>query len=139
MRLSTLAGEVALSLGLACSATHAAVMQGNAPPKSTADLLTLCAAQGNDPSYAAAVNYCQGFMEGAVEIALSYSAAGPRSHRPFCLPSPPPTLDQAANDFVAWANSDAARLGKPAVVGLISYLIDRFPCPHEVVGQRGKR
>ena len=81
-------------------------------------------------------NFCQGFAEGAVEIALSYSAAGPQSHRPFCLPAPPPTLDQAASDFATWANSDPARLQKPAAVGLITYLISRYPCPHEATTPR---
>ena len=40
-------------------------------------------------------------------------------------------LDQAAGDFASWANSDPSRLQKPAIVGLITYLIDRYPCPHE--------
>lgn len=109
---------------------------GQFPPKSTADLVALCTAQQNDPLEAAAVNFCQGFAEGAVEIALSYSAVSPPSRRPFCLPTPPPSLDQAASDFASWAGSDPARLQQPAVVGLINYLIERYPCPHEAVTQR---
>ena len=138
MKLGVLAACAALSADLACSAAHAAVTQSNFPPRTTADLVALCSAQKTDPLYAAAVNYCQGFADGAVEVALSYSAVGPQSHRPFCLPSPPPTLDQATSDFASWANSDPARLDRPALVGLIGFLIDRYPCPHEVTAQRGK-
>ena len=138
MRLGVLAAcAAALSSGPVCSASHAAVTQSSFPPKTTADLVALCSAQKSDPLYAAAVNYCQGFFEGAVEVALSYSAVGPQSHRPFCLPSPPPTLDQATSDFASWANGDAARLDRPALIGLIGYLIERYPCPREATAQRG--
>jgi hypothetical protein len=120
-----------MACGLTLSTADAGVTQDNFPPKTTADLVALCTAQQQDPLAPAAVNFCQGFAEGAVEIVLSYSAAGPRAHRPFCLPAPSPSLDQAAKDFASWAGSDPSRLQKPAAVGLISYLIDRYPCPHE--------
>ena len=136
MRGRVLTAGAAMVAGLALSPAHAMVTRDNFPPKSTADLVALCTAQQNDPLEAAAVNFCQGFAEGAVEIALSYSAVSPPSRRPFCLPTPPPSLDQAASDFASWAGSDPARLQQPAVVGLINYLIERYPCPHEAVTQR---
>lgn len=139
MRLAVIAGGLSLSAVLAFSAASAAVTQDNFPAKSTGDLVALCTAAKDDPLATAALNYCQGFAEGAVEIALSYSAAGPQSRRPFCLPSPPPTLDQAAADFASWANSDPQRLQQQAIAGLVSYLIDRFPCPHPVAATRGKK
>ncbi len=132
MRRRVLIVGAAMAYGLALSTANAVVSQDNFPPKTTADLVALCTAQQQDPMAAAALNFCQGFAEGAVEIALSYSAAGAQSHRPFCLPTPAPTLDQAASDFASWAGSDPSRLQKPAVVGLMTYLIDRYPCPHEV-------
>jgi hypothetical protein len=135
MRYGVLAAGALLLAALAFSSVQAAVTRDNFPPKSTADLVSLCTAQQSDPLVTAAVNYCQGFVEGAVEIALSYSAVGPQSHRPFCLPTPPPTLDQAAGDFASWASSDPTRLSQPAVVGLVKYLIDRYPCPHDASAQ----
>jgi hypothetical protein len=137
MKLAVLAAGAALFSGLACSAAPAAITQENFPPKITADLVALCTAQKNDPLFAAAINYCQGFVEGVVETALSYAAVGLQSHRPFCLPSPPPALDQAASDFASWATSDPTRLDQPALVGLIKYLIDSYPC-HQAVTQRVK-
>ncbi len=132
MRCRVLTVGAVVAYGVALSAANAGVAQDNFPPKTTADLVALCTAQQQDPLAPAALNFCQGFAEGAVEIVLSYSAAGPQSRRPFCLPAPAPTLDQAASDFASWAGSDPSRLQKPAAVGLITYLIDRYPCPHQV-------
>jgi len=139
MRLGVLAAGAALSAGLLLPAARAAVTQDNFPPKTTADLVALCTAQKDDPLATAALNYCHGFAEGAVEIVLSYSAVGPQSHRPFCLPSPAPSHDQAVSDFAAWANADPKRLDQPAAVGLIGYLIDHYPCPHPAVAHHGKK
>ena len=139
MRLGVLAAGAALSAGLLFSAAHAAVTQDNFPPKTTADLVALCSAQKDDQLVTAAVNYCHGFAEGAVDIALSYSAVGPQAHRPFCLPSPAPTHDQAVADFAAWANGDPKRLDQPAVVGLIGFLIYRYPCPHAAAAHGKKK
>jgi hypothetical protein len=134
-----LAASAALSAGLVLPAARAAVTQDNFPPKTTADLVALCSAQKDDPLATAALNYCHGFAEGAVEIALSYSAVGPQSHRPFCLPSPAPSHDQAVSDFSTWANGDPKRLAQPAAVGLISFLIDHYPCPHRAAVHHGHK
>jgi len=126
-----------LSIGLKASVGSAVVAQDGVPPKTTADLVTLCTPQGDDPQASVATAYCYGFAEGAVEVVLSYSAAGPQSHRPFCLPSPAPKMSSVVGDFVAWANNDAAVLQKPAVVGLAGYLVERFPCPNASATARG--
>jgi hypothetical protein len=136
MKGRVLTAGAAMAAGLTLTTAHAVVTRDNFPPKTTADLVALCTAQQNDALETAAVNFCQGFTEGAVEIALSYSAAGPQSRRPFCLPTPPPSLDQAASGFASWAGGDPARMQQPAVVGLISYLIERYPCPPAAVTQR---
>jgi hypothetical protein len=127
----------AVSVGLGVSAAGAAITPDGVPPRTTADLVALCSPQSDDPQAGAATAYCYGFAEGAVDIVLSYSAAGPQSRRPFCLPSPPPKLSDVVADFVNWANGDAASLQKPAVVGLASYLVEHFPCPHAGGTSRG--
>lgn len=126
-----------VSIVLWATTAGAVVTQDGVPPRTTADLVALCTPQSDDPQAGAAAAYCYGFAEGAVDIVLSYSAAGPQSHRPFCLPSPVPKLSQVVGDFVAWANNDAAVLQKPAVVGLASYLVEHYPCPDASRG--GKR
>ena len=97
MRGRVLTAGAAMVAGLALSTAHAMVTRDNFPPKSTADLVALCTAQQNDPLEAAAVNFCQGFAEGAVEIALSYSAVSPhRDGRSVCRrPRPASTKRRA--------------------------------------------
>src|SRR5262245_26490585 len=120
---------VVILAGLRVTAAGAQSTEYKVPPTTTADLVALCTQRSNDPRADAAIAYCYGYAEGAVDIVLSYSAAGKQSQRPICLPSPAPALNQVMADFVAWAGKDPANLQKPATVGLVSYLVTRFPCP----------
>jgi len=120
---------VAILAGLATSAAHAQSTEYTVPPKTTADLVALCTQRSNDPRADAAIAYCYGFAEGAIDIVLSYAAVGKPSQRPICVPSPAPPLSQVMADFVAWAGKDSANLQKPAAVGLVSYLVTHFACP----------
>jgi hypothetical protein len=79
----------------------------------------------------AAVNFCQGFVEGAVELALGYGSTVRKDRQPFCLPMPRPSNDEAQAQFVAWANAEPKRLEDPPVVGLVQFLIHQYPCAHE--------
>jgi hypothetical protein len=50
-----------------------------------------------------------------------------------------PKLSEVIADFATWANGDATNLQTPAVVGLVSYLVDRFPCPYAATTSRGRK
>jgi hypothetical protein len=115
------------------TAAQAVVTEAQFPPKTTADLVALCSETRNDAMTAAALSYCHGYFEGAVEVALGYEAVSPPSHEPFCLPSPRPTNNEAVTRFVSWANADPRRLDEPALVGLLSYLTQQYPCLHPSV------
>jgi hypothetical protein len=115
-------------------AAQAAVTRDQFPPRTTGDLISLCSAGKDDPLMTAAVNFCQGFAEGAVEMALSYAAMARQDRQPFCLPTPRPTHDQALAQLVSWANADPKRLDDTPVVGLIKFLIHQYPCPHPTTG-----
>ena len=132
-------GAASLCASLVGTAAQAAVTQAQFPPQTTADLIALCGAGKDDPMMTAAVNYCQGFAEGAVQVALSYEAVTRQSHKPFCLPSPPPSQNDAQAQFASWANADPQRLSEPAVVGLLSFLTQQYPCPHPAVAPRKKK
>ena len=121
-----LLGATALCVPVA----RAAVTKDMVPPKSTAELIALCTATSDDPMMTAAVNYCQGFAEGVVEVALGYAAVTRKDRQPFCLPSPPPTQTEALAHFTSWANADPARLQTPASVGILEFLTQEYPCPH---------
>ncbi len=124
--LLALVGATALCVPMA----RAAVTKDMVPPKSTAELIALCSATSDDPMMTAAVNYCQGFAEGVVEVALGYEAVTRKDRQPFCLPSPPPTQTEALAHFTTWANADPARLQAPASVGILQFLTQEYPCPH---------
>ena len=121
--------------GLRATAASAQSTEYKVPPTATADLVALCTQRSNDPQADAAIAYCYGYAEGAVDVVLSYGAVGKQSRRPICVPSPAPALNQVMADFVAWAGKDPTNLQKPATVGLVSYLVTRFPCP----GSGGRR
>ena len=99
------------------------------PPQTTGDLVALCSADKEDPLMTAAVNFCQGFTEGAVEMALGYEATTRAEQEPFCLPTPRPSHNDAMAQFVAWANADPKRLEDPPVIGLLRFWIQQYPCP----------
>ena len=140
MRFAPMAfGTATLCAGLLATAAQAAVTEAQFPPQTTADLIALCSAAKDDPMMTAAVNYCHGFVEGAVEVALSYAAVTRPSRKPFCLPSPPPSNDEAIAQFATWAKADPKRLDEPAVVGLLSYLTQQYPCPHPTVATRKRK
>jgi len=136
MRLALFALAGSLAYGLTGIGAHAAVSRDQFPPKTTADLIALCTAPATDPLMTAAVNFCQGFAEGAVQVALAYESVTSKAHEPFCLPSPPPTHDEARAQFVTWANAVPSRLNEPAVVGLLQFLTDQYPCPHPAAAAR---
>jgi hypothetical protein len=107
----------------------AAVTQDQFPPKTTRDLIAICTAAKDDPLMVAAVNFCQGFAEGVVEVGEAYATTVPAARKPFCLPTPAPTQDAALAAFTTWANADPTRLDQSAVVGLLRFVTTAYPCP----------
>ena len=113
-------------MALAGSAAPAAT-QDSFLVRSTGDLVDLCSAAPADPLYTAAVNFCHGFAAGAYRVLQDIDAAN-RSQRLFCLPSPPPTRNDAIAAFVQWAKADPSRMAQPAEDGLAAFLSRQYPC-----------
>jgi hypothetical protein len=136
MRLSCLAFSAMAVLAAASpNAANAAVTRDQFPPRTTGDLIALCSAAKDDPLMTASVNFCQGFAEGVVELALGYEAVVRKDRQPFCLPMPRPSHNDALGQFVTWANADPKRLEDPPVIGLIQFLINQYPCTHSATKQ----
>lgn len=121
---------------LASTSAQAAVSRDQFPPRTTGDLLAICSAGKDDPLMTASVNFCQGFTEGVVEVALSYGATVRKGREPFCLPTPRPTHNEALARFETWVNADSKRLSEPPVLGLMQFLVSEYPCPHSVATRR---
>jgi hypothetical protein len=129
-----------LGVAVLCApAARAAVTKDQFPPKTTADLIALCSASSDDPLMTAAVNFCQGFAEGVVEVALGYEAVTRKDREPFCLPHPAPTQTEALAQFTAWANAAPARLQSPPSVGILQFLTEQYPCPRPAPARARKK
>ena len=116
-------GMVLLASGASRAATEA-----NFGANTTGDLVELCTATPDNPIGTAAVNFCEGFAQGAVLVEMQNQAAF-RGPKLFCMPNPPPSRNQAVNDFVNWARSSPDRLAQSSTVGLFRFLSERYPCP----------
>lgn len=98
----------ALALAAAMSAVpvafaFGAVAPSEFPPLTARDLLAICAAGRDDPMMTAAVNYCDGFVEGAIDVEEAHESRR-RTRKLFCIPEPRPT----PNEALAPAKSSAA-------------------------------
>lgn len=131
MRMRSWITGAVMAYGLGTIAAHAAV-DVNAVPRTTGDLVALCSTPQGDPMQAAAVSFCHGFALGAVTVEIEHQQAS-RMPKLFCLPDPPPTVQQGIAAFVGWANASPARLAEPAADGLIRYLDETYPCSEPAV------
>jgi hypothetical protein len=131
---------LALGAGLivtGVTAAAAAVSETQFPPRTVADLIAICDPAKDDPLLTAAVNFCHGYAEGAVDVEEAHEAQGAR--RLFCLPTPRPPRGSELTSFIAWANARSPRLEMPAIDGMFIYLAGRYPCPAAPPAKRRAR
>jgi Ssp1 endopeptidase immunity protein Rap1a len=105
-----------------------AATEANFDAKTTADLVALCGATPDNGIGTAALNFCQGYIQGAVTVEMLNMAAF-RGPKPFCLPNPPPTRSQAMSAFVNWAQATPDRMTQSATDGLFRFIGAQYPCP----------
>jgi hypothetical protein len=104
-----------------------AVTQDNFLVRTTSDLVALCSAGSTDEMYTAAINFCQGYLVGADHYYLA-ERAGPGARDLYCLPTPPPTRDQAIRMFVEWARNNPQVMTERPVDSLIRFAATTWPC-----------
>ncbi len=129
---------VAVLIAAGASAASAAVSESQVPPHTVADLIAICAPAKDDPLMTAAVNFCQGYAEGAVVVEEAHEAQR-GGRKLFCLPTPRPPRGPELASFIAWANERPARLDMPAIDGMFIYLAGKYPCPASAVRKRRSR
>ena len=132
---SLLVANIILAPSLRASA---AVTESEFPPNSVRELIAICAPDKDDPAMTAAVNFCQGFVEGAVVVEEA-NEARKGARKLLCLPSPRPPRGTELANFITWANQLPGRLDMPSIDGVFIYLAEKFPCTTETTGQRRKR
>lgn len=139
IRTALIVSATVVFAGLAFAEGQAAVVQDQFPPHTTGDLIALCGSGKDDPMMTAAVNFCNGFVEGAVELALGYESVARKDRQPFCLPMPRPSHNDAVAAFSAWANADPKRLDEPPAIGLVRFLAHQYPCPRSASHSAGAK
>ena len=126
MTLKGWAVAAALVLLAPCAA-HAAT-EANFGAATTADLVELCTAASDNTMGTAAVNFCEGFAQGAVLVEMQNMGAF-RGPKLFCMPKPLPSRNEALSEFVNWARASPDRMAATSTDGLFRFLSERYPCP----------
>ena len=130
-----LLGAALLAGAIPSALVAAAVTDAQFPPNNVRDLIAICAPAPDDPRMTASVNFCHGFVEGAV-IVEEANEARKAARKLFCLPSPRPPRGSELTNFITWANELPGRLEMPSIDGVFVYLAERFPCPAEAASSR---
>jgi hypothetical protein len=111
---------------LGCAAARAAT-EANFALGSTGDLVALCSAAPDNGVGTAALNFCEGYLQGAVTVE-QLNLAGFSGPKLFCLPNPPPSRSEAIGEFVSWAQAAPGRMTQSPTDGVFGFLRDRYPC-----------
>jgi Rap1a immunity proteins len=126
MTLKGWAAVAAVALLMPCAGY--AATEANFGAQTTGDLVELCAATPDNAIGTAAVNFCEGFAQGAVLVEMQNIAAF-RGAKLFCMPNPPPSRNEAVSEFVNWARMSPDRMSASSTDGLFRFLSERYPCP----------
>ena len=128
MRIYGSIGIAALCAAIIAGAARAEVTQDNFLLRQTGDLVDMCSAGQSDPLYTAATNFCHGFAVGVFRV-LQEEDAARRSGHLFCVPTPPPTRNEAIASFVQWARANTSRMSLSAADGVGAFLSEQYKCP----------
>ena len=128
MRLEGWIAAAALALLALAPSAALAASEANFNANTTGDLVELCGATPDNGLGTAAVNFCEGYLQGAVTVEMLNMAAF-RGRKLFCLPDPPPTRAATMSEFATWARAAPDRMAQSPTDGLFRYLSERYPCP----------
>jgi hypothetical protein len=121
--------KAAAAAVLVCAAASASIAQEEEDflLRTAGDLAALCTVDAADERHVAAIHMCHGFLVGVHQFHMAQHADG--SEGIYCLPdNDPPTRNEAAQEFAAWATQTLGAAGLPAVEGLVRWAASRFPC-----------
>ncbi len=124
--------HTAIALGLAAlllgAAGARAVEQSDFAVRNAGQLGKLCAAKPAEKDGVAAINFCHGFTQAAVDMQLSQErkAGGPKT---ICFPNPAPKRSATLDEFVTWLRAQPGRLAGPPTDAFLQFMTERFPCP----------
>lgn len=121
---------IRLAIGLATVVASLSVLAG--PPagrhiKTTGELIELCSVSADDPSYAAAMGFCLGYIDAALDYHAALTSGA--KYDPIVCPHSTVTREEVVTVFLDWSrkNSQHLETGIP-VEGLMRAVYERWPC-----------
>ncbi|RLA05391.1 MAG: hypothetical protein DRQ54_08160 [Gammaproteobacteria bacterium] len=93
----------------------------------TGDLVELCSVSADDPLYEAAMGFCLGYIDAALDYHTALTA-GPEFNAIAC---PPSTLarEQVVVAVVKWSANNSQHLqGEAPVQGVMRAIVEEWPC-----------
>lgn len=118
------------AIALAAVVVSAQIVAG--PPaarhvKTTGELIELCTVSADDPSYAAAMGFCLGYIDAALDYHAALTA-GP-SYQPIVCPRPSVTREEVITVFLEWSRSNPQHLdGGTPVEAVMRAVFEQWPC-----------
>jgi len=104
-----------------------AVTEADFEAKTTQNLLNLCTAPPSEPRYREAIHFCHGYLVGAYHYHMAQTS-GEGGTPLVCLPTPPPSRNEALRMFIAWAQSHPQYMNERPVDTEFRFLIEQWPC-----------
>jgi hypothetical protein len=94
----------------------------------TGHLVELCSVSADDPLYNAAMGFCLGYMDAAMDYHQALTAGD--KYQPIACPNMEITRKQLAAVLLDWSKVNAAYLGNETPVhGVMRAASDKWPCP----------
>ena len=116
-----------LAVTMLMPALVGAVTEADFEAKTTQNLLNLCTASPNDPLYREALHFCHGYLVGAYHYHIAESNGEPGKLL-VCLPTPPPSRNEAFRMFLAWAPAHPEYMNERPVDTEFRFLTEKWPC-----------
>ena len=103
-----------------------AVERADFDAKTAGQLASLCGAKRGEPRAIAALNFCDGFAQAALDMKLTGDRTAGRKE--ICIPNPAPKRRTTLEEFVTWVRAQPDRLGAPSIEAFLRFMSERFPC-----------
>lgn len=95
--------------------------------ETTSDLIELCGMSAGDPYYAAAMGFCLGYIDAAMDYHAALTA-GPK-YDPIACPETAVTREQVVAVLMDWSKRNAQHLNSETpVVGVMRASAEKWPC-----------
>jgi len=117
---------VALTAATASTLALAAVPQDQ-KVITTEDLIELCSVSADDPAYPAAMGFCLGYIDAAMDYHAALTA-GPK-YDPIACPETAVTREEVVVVLMDWSKRNTQHLKSEApVVGVMRASAEKWPC-----------